>query len=407
MQGSDYGYSDVPSISRRDGAITYRDYVLFEDYGKNDFWFPIANLMTHGIIKGNLQKLGGEAEPLDKFTDNAILYFARGVSMWELYVSPDLLTDGEWNALAKSIRWAKDRFEVLRSTEMIGGDPGESLAYGYVHFAGERGIIAARNPSIESQTLKVSLSPSLGVDPKASSLVVERVYPTRWISPKLYKAGSRLDIPLQGYETAVYEIYPVAEATEPLVAGVTFEATQESEGNYVIKFYDAGRGARLLNPGLVRAAKYDGKSIKPNKLSIPASHLPEPVSNTSVLLSPQKNKPEIDINFDLHKPAEEAFLAVLLEPLKVEQQKGRWGWYTFNVQPGKHTSRIMVAQKDQENKWAGKVSVWLVCSQRSEGMDISFDLAKKLGKIRPMPPRPWPSGELRKTVKLGELEIYN
>jgi hypothetical protein len=153
------------------------------------------------------------------------------------------------------------------------------------------------------------------------------------------------------------------------------------------------------------------------------------VSNTSVLLSPQKDKPEIDINFDLHKPAEEAFLAVLLEPagesesksepevsafldgekvkLKVEQQKGRWGWYTFNVQPGKHTSRIMIAQKDQENGWSGKVSVWLICTQRPEGMDISFDLAKKLGKKRPMPPQPWPSGEMRQTVKLGELEIYN
>jgi len=436
MQGSDYGYSNVPSISRRDGAITYRDYVLFEDFGKNDFWFPIANLMTHGIIKGNLQKLGGEAEPLDKFTDNALLYFARGVSMWELYVSPDLLTDGEWNALAKSIRWAKDKFDVLRSTEMIGGDPGESLAYGYAHFAGKRGIIAARNPSIESQTLKASLSPSLGLDPRASSLVVERVYPTRWISPKLYKAGMNLEIPLQGYETAVYEIYPLDEASEPMLAGVTFEVLQESANKYAVRFYDAERGARLLNPEKVRTVKYGGTSIKPNKLLIPVRSLPETVSQESVRLSSQENHPEIDIKFDLHKPAEEATLAVLLEPagesngetepevtaffdgekveLKVEQQKGRWGWYTLRVQPGKHTSRIIIedngarlylSQGEKETRWTGKVSVWLVCSQRPEGMDISFDLAQKLGKKRPMPPRPWPSGKMRRTVKLGELEI--
>ncbi|TET71756.1 MAG: hypothetical protein E3J44_03580 [Candidatus Aminicenantes bacterium] len=446
MQGSDYGYANVPSISRRDGAITYRDYVLFEDYGKNDFWFPIANLMTHGIIKGNLQKLGGEAEPLDKFTDNALLYFARGVSMWELYVSPDLLTDGEWNALAKSIRWARDRFDVLRSTEMIGGDPGESLAYGYVHFAGKRGIIAARNPSIEPQTLKASLSPSMGLDPKASSLVVERVYPTRWISPKLYKAGMNLEIPLHGYETAVYEIYPLKDASEPLLAGVTFEVLQESASKYTVRFYNAGRGARLLNPEMVRTVKYGGKSIRPNKFLIPAKLFSKTVSHESVQLSPQENQPEIDIKFDLHKPAEEATLAVLLEPagesmgerepevsafldgekveLKVEQQKGRWGWYTFKVRPGKHTSRIIIeengeeengarphfshviiSQEEKENGWTGKVSVWLVCSQRPDGMDTSFDLAHKLARRRPMPPRPWPSGELRRTVKLGELEI--
>ncbi len=448
MQGSDYGYANVPSISRRDGAITYRDYVLFEDYGKNDFWFPIANLMTHGIIKGNLQKLGGEAEPLDKFTDNTLLYFARGVSMWELYVSPGLLTDGEWNTLAKSIRWAKDRFEVLRSTEMIGGDPGESLAYGYVHFAGKCGIIAARNPSIEPQTLKASLSPSMGLDPKASSLVVERVYPTRRISSKLYKAGLNLEIPLQGYETAVYEIYPVDEASEPLLAGVTFEVLQESENKYAVRFYDAERGARLLNPEKFRRVRYGGKSIKPNHLSIPVRSLLETVSHESVRLSSQKNQPEIEIKFDLHKPTEEATLAVLLEPvgesmgerepevsafldgekveLKVEQQKGRWGWYTFNVPPGNHTSRIIIAQEEKEmkengdrphfphiivpqgekeNKWTGKVSAWLVCSQRPDGMEISFDLVQSLGKKRPMPPLPWPSGELRTTVKLGELEI--
>ena len=457
MQGGDYGYANVPSVSRRDGAITYRDYVLFEDYGKNDFWFPIANLMTHGIIKGNLRKLGGEAEPLDKFTDNALLYFARGVSMWELYVSPDLLTDGEWNALAKSIRWARDRFGVLRSTEMIGGDPGESLAYGYVHFAGKRGIIAARNPSIESQNLKAPLSPSLGFDPKASSLVVERVYPTRRISHKLYRAGLDLELPLQGYETAVYEIYPLAEASEPLLAGVTFEAIKEGESNYAVKYYDAQKGARLLNPEMVRTVKYGGKSGKPSKLSIPVKHLPETVSHGSVQLSSQKKQPEIDIKFDLHKSAVKATLAVLLEPggeskdkiepevtafldgkeveARVEQQKGRWGWYTFDVQPGKHTSRIIIAQREKENEkenrpagkasasekdgdsphylvenekengWTGKVSVWLVCSQRPEGMEVSFDLAQSLGKKRQMPPRPWPSGELRRTIKLGELEI--
>jgi hypothetical protein len=253
------------------------------------------------------------------------------------------------------------------------------------------------------------------------------VYPTRWISPKLYAASSRLDIPLQGYETALYEIYPAEEASEPLLAGVTFEVIKKSESKYAVRFYDAERGARLLNPEMVRTVKYDGRSVKPNKLSIPTRHLPELVSHESVQLSSQANQPEIDIKLDLHKPAEEATLAVLLEPvgestgetesevaafldgekveLKVEQEKGRWGWYTFIVRPGKHTSRIIIAQREKENGWRGKVSVWLVCSQKPEGMDISFDLAQKLGKKRPMPPRPWPSGEMQRNVKLGELEI--
>ncbi len=46
MQGADYGFADVPSISMRDGAITYRDFVLYKDWKLKDLWFPIANLMT-------------------------------------------------------------------------------------------------------------------------------------------------------------------------------------------------------------------------------------------------------------------------------------------------------------------------------------------------------------------------
>ncbi|GAG35311.1 unnamed protein product, partial [marine sediment metagenome] len=197
---------------------------------------------------------------------------------------------------------------------------------------------------------------------------MERVYPTRWISPKLYKAGSNLEIPLHGYETAVYEIYPVEEASEPLLAGVTFEVLRESANKYDVRFYDAEKGARLLNPEKVRTVKYGGKSIKPNKLLIPVRSLPEIVSQESVRLSSKENQPEIEIKFDLHKPAEEATLAVLLEPagaatdetesevtafldgekveLKFEQQKGRWGWYKFKVRPGQHTSRIIIAQKE-------------------------------------------------------------
>jgi len=211
---------------------------------------------------------------------------------------------------------------------------------------------------------------------------------------------------------------------------VTFEVLQESESDYAVRFYDAERGARLLNPEMVRTVKYGGKSVRPNKLSIRIRPLLETVSHSSVRLLSQEKNPEIDIKFYLHKPAEEATLAVLLEPageskgetesevtaffdgekveLTVEQQKDHWGWYTFNVRNGArpHFPHIIIPQGEKKNGWAGKVSVWLVCSKKPEGMEVTFDLAQKLGKRRPMPPRPWPSGELRKTVKLGELEIH-
>lgn len=348
--------------------------------------------------------------------------------MWELYISPDLLTDGEWDALVKSIRWAKDRFEILQQTEMVGGDPGKSQAYGYVHLKGKYGIVAARNPFIGTQVLKVQLSPCLGLDPKASSLVVERIYPTRWISPNLYEAGMELEIPLKGYETALFEIYPLEEASKPLLAGVTYEVAKEVENEYILRFYDAGKNSRLLNPEKISSLELSGKKVNLHELSISEMQIEKPVSNGSVRHSHQNRQSEIQIEFDLHKPARGATLAVLLEPAqkeqdenepefmtfldgnkveaKVEQQKGRWGWYKFDVTPGKHTSRVVIPFPQNMNKWTGKASVWLICSLWPKGTEISFDLAQKLSSGRPMPPQPWAPGEIRKNFKIGEIEVF-
>ena len=76
---------------------------MYDDFKNLDCWFPVQNLMTHGIIKGKLESTGSPDEPLDKFTDDALLYCARGVSMYELYISPDILSEGEWNTLSSSL----------------------------------------------------------------------------------------------------------------------------------------------------------------------------------------------------------------------------------------------------------------------------------------------------------------
>jgi hypothetical protein len=435
MQGRDYGYANVPSISRRDRAITYRDYVLHEDLRKHEFWYPIDGLMTHGIIKGHLQKLGGETEPLDKFTDNALLYFARGVAMWELYISPDLLSDEEWEALAEflsdeewealaeSIRWAEDRFDTLRHTEMIGGDPGEREAYGYAHFSGRRGIVVARNPAMESQTLEVELSSSFGLDSSAESLVVERVYPSRWISSRLFDAGSVFVMPLQGYETAVYEIYPLEKAEGPLPAGVVFEDILAEGESWSVDILEASEEVKILNPESVSGVRYDGVRISPSEFDLPTRPLPSPVDVSSIDFSDEAGSEGLEIKLALHESASDAVLAVLIElgsepagnlldvvaeidgaesVLDSELQEGRWGWYRLALPTGEHTCRILYPGVNPG--WEGTVSVWLTCLVSPERERVSFELTREVER-RPMPPRPWPRGKLRVNEKLGETEI--
>ena len=425
MDGQDYGYADVPSISPRDAAITYRDFVLYEDLRIKDLWFPVANMMTHGIIKGELEKLGGENEPLDKFTNESLLYFARGVSMWEMYISPDLLTDREWDAMAQSMQWARDRFPVLATTTMVGGDPKARETYGYVHFRGNEGVIAARNPSIEPGSLDVTLAPSEGLDSAADSLVLERVYPSRWISPSLTRAGATVTLPLEGYETAVYEIYPVRSATAPLVAGVRFAAGATDGSRVSVSCYPDGEaGATVLNPGIVNAARQGTAEAALPKISFERREA-RPVSS-SVRLGSRPGTSAFEFSLTVDASAHNAMLAVLMKPapgtqpvsapelsahldgnavhLGTESQKGMWAWYTVHVDAGQHSLSLLVAPGGKDRGWRGHATAYLVCDQAIDAQDVAFTL-KASPAPRPMPPLPAAPGEFRVNARLVEQDV--
>jgi hypothetical protein len=425
MQGMDYGFADVPSLTRRDGAITYRDFILYDDFRRQGFWFPISNLMTHGIIKGKHESVGEAAEPLDKFTDDVLLYFARGVSMYELYISPDILTDGEWTSIARSLAWARDRFPILMNSEMVGGNPLKGEAYAHVHFKGNRGILAARNPVMEPTSLEVKLDPALGLDPAAAALVLEKVYPTRWISPRLFRAGESVILSLDGFETAVWEVYPLQDADRPLPAGALFDVVSEGGRDFSIRYYGRERGAKLLNPDLIESVTLAGIRADAGTLTLEGDKALPLVTDFAV--QPEAaDRSKFSVRFNLSETAGQAALAVLLTPdsssaagpkpvlsawtdgrleaVHTEPQEGRSQWYTVEVRPGKHETLARLQPGQGGLEWRGKIIVWLVAQQRHPTKEISFRL-KAEPQPRPLPPKVWGVGEIRKNVKLGEITL--
>jgi hypothetical protein len=425
MQGADYGFADVPSISSRDASITYRDFVLYEDWKLKGLWFPIANLMTHGIIKGKHESVGTTAEPLDKFTDDVLLYVARGVAMYELYISPDILSDGEWTSISRSLAWARDRFPILMNTELIGGNPMKGEAYGYTHFNGNRGIIAARNPVIEASKLKVELAPSQGLDPKASSLVLERVYPTRWISPKLYKAGETATLPLEGFEMAVYELYPLAEAAEPLLAGATFDVLSRTDGLEEVQVHSASPDVTILNPSLLKSKADALKATRAlvNRLRKD----PTPRVITEYAVKPiARDESAFSVSLSVSPTSTDGMLAVLLVPdesvkgsmplkmtaqldgrgvsVQTERQEGRSQWFKIEIAPGKHDIAMKLNAVREGSAWKGKVIVWFVSRQKQKTRELTLAL-KEMRPDRLLPPTVWPAGEVRKNVKIGDLAL--
>jgi len=67
--------------------------------------------------------------------------------MHELYISPDILSEGEWGVLADALHWRASGSACSRRRDGR-RRPRPREPYGYVHFRGSEGIVAVRNPDI-------------------------------------------------------------------------------------------------------------------------------------------------------------------------------------------------------------------------------------------------------------------
>jgi hypothetical protein len=417
MDGEDYGSADVPSISTRDSSITYRDLVLHQDFREKKLWFPVANLMTHGVLKGTID-IGeiGKGEPLSKFADEVVFYLARGVTMYELYISPDVLSEGEWRVLADSLKWARANFGVLSKGEMIGGDPFRKEPYGYAHFDGARGIVAVRNPDILPKEIGLALEPALGLDPAAGGLVLQRIYPTRWVSPRLWKAGETASVLLSGYEAAVYEIAPLSGAKEPLLAGVVFEERKVSDRSRVLSVLETTPDAKVLNPASLDSLTVNGRKADPAALkvaSVPigaARGVTERAAGLTAELAvaPAARSATLAL---LVKPAEgfagkgDPEVTLLLDGAKVAAErvakKGAWAWYSVPAAPGGHTLSVDVAPGKGEKRWSGSAELWLTGAVAVTPVEVTLAGKGAAPAARPLPPTGRGPNEVPRSVKLA------
>ncbi len=416
MDAADYGFSDVPSISRRDNAMTYRDFALYNDFKIRNLWFPVANLMTHGIIKGRLENISKGGESLDRFTNNAVLYFARGVSMWELYISPDILTPNEWHALSQSIKWAHSRFQLMQTTFMVGGNPAKGNSYGYVHFVGSKGLIAVRNPQINSDTIHLKLSPVFGLNEKAKNLVVEQIYPYRKIFPKLYVTGQIISIYLNAYETAVFDIYPAESTHRPLLADVIFDLKTNGK-NLNYKIYKTGNNACFLKPENIRMIKTNRHKISMKQLFLKETplfkaHLPkirEIKNHDSIIIKlteiPQ-NIQEIALLFQ-NKDNIKGFPKVSVlcghDTLTTEKQssKNKWLWTKTEF---KNSKPLVLTIYVKKAKWKGRMELWMKTTEKQKGFAFQA-INKKVVREHIMPPLPQAAGTFSHYDRLESKEI--
>ncbi|MEM5338353.1 enterotoxin [Paraburkholderia azotifigens] len=152
--GADYGFAGAGS--ERERWITYRDAQTYRNVVCRSPLFPLNSLMLHGIIyaQANTQL---NTDPAQAFPHEVHSYFGSGTQLQELYVTPSLLNERDWDVLAQTARWARDNANVLRDCHWIGGAPDRCEVYGWAAWTPLKAIVTLRNPDVRANDFVLDL----------------------------------------------------------------------------------------------------------------------------------------------------------------------------------------------------------------------------------------------------------
>jgi hypothetical protein len=136
--------------------MTYRDVQTYDNVVKPGPLYPLNALMLHGIIYAtNAAHLAAMSD--GDFASQVRAFFGAGTQLQELYITPSLLNQQNWDDLAEAANWSRRNADVLVDTHWIGGDPGKNEVYGWASWSPRKGILVLRNPSDKPAAFTVDL----------------------------------------------------------------------------------------------------------------------------------------------------------------------------------------------------------------------------------------------------------
>ncbi|MHC4611342.1 MAG: alpha-galactosidase, partial [Planctomycetota bacterium] len=220
MAAGDFGYNhDWPQLSPREWAMSYRDAHFYKLYAEQHTLVPLSAMMTHGIIHGRYQLLGGSEETLREWSDYVVMYYGRGVQLMEWYITPELMSPQRWEILGRATRWAIENRDVLENVVMAGGDPRKGQPYGYVHWSGDRGILVLRNPNLREQEISIPFDKSVRYRGERGRLFHGRtVYPFVERLPAHFESGQPVRLKIPGCSVMICELAPSVDPAPAPIA---------------------------------------------------------------------------------------------------------------------------------------------------------------------------------------------
>ncbi len=204
--GNDHDFTGAGSARQR--WITYRDADTYQGIVTQGPLYPLNSLMLHGLLFAQ-HAFHLNEDPHGDFASEVRSYFGNGTQLQEMYITPDLLAQRDWDEIAQAARWSQANAGVLRDTHWIGGDPYRLDVYGWASWAPRKGILVLRNPSDRAKSIPVDVQTAFEL-PEGAPMRYSATSP--WderMSPLNLQAGEEHSFRLKPFEVLVLDVRPL------------------------------------------------------------------------------------------------------------------------------------------------------------------------------------------------------
>lgn len=196
--------------SERNQWITFRDAMIYRYNVEGSPLFPINSLMTHGVIY-NKGARGLKTTSGDDLANEIWSGFGLGTQMQELYITPSMLTQQEWDTLAAAAKWTRENAETMVDSHWVGGNPAALEVYGFASWSPKKGIMTLRNPSAKEQCFSFDAAAVFELPVGAPSVYKLSSPKGDKLPAETIEAGKPVTIKLAPFEVLVLEATPVTK----------------------------------------------------------------------------------------------------------------------------------------------------------------------------------------------------
>ncbi len=205
--GEDHDF--VPGATpERERWISYKDNDVFDEIVSRGDLYPLNSLMLHGIIYAQ------KAHGLNYDTNNILrseirAMFGNGTQLQEMYMTPALLSQQNWDDLAEAANWSRANADTLVDTHWIGGRPADRQVYGWAAWSPKKGILTLRNPAARVQSIKIDPAKAFELPAGAAKkFTVMNPFKDQAVDATELVAGAETTFKLQPFEVLVIEALP-------------------------------------------------------------------------------------------------------------------------------------------------------------------------------------------------------